>query len=82
MSYKVDWKNTKEFGDQDTIGQLTDSRFFWAWNTGAGKSIEELLEMGEDNGENGGKVFDSLEELLDYLENARDDLTDFVRENF
>ena len=79
---EINWKMTESIGDQDTIGELKDGRVFWTWNTGAGMDAEELLEMGEGDGENGGKVFASREELLDYLEGTRDDLAAFVKRNF
>ena len=80
--FEINWKRTEEVGDQDTIGQFTDGSFFWTWNTGAGKTAEELLEMGEKDSENGGKIFSSCEEMLDYFEGVRDDLAGFVKENF
>lgn len=41
-----------------------------------------MLEIGDENGENGGMVFASLEEILEYLQDARGDLAEFVKENF
>ena len=78
---EINWNRTHEFGDHDTVGRLTDGRWFWTWNTGPGKDPETLLEMGSEDGEDGGQVFDSYEELIDGLE-GRDELAALVRKRF
>ncbi len=76
-------RNVKEFGDHDTVGYLEDGRVFWTWNMGSGMEPEKLLEMGENDGENGGKIFSSIPELIEYLESGgREDLAEDVRKNF
>lgn len=50
---------------------------------GHGAEPEKLLEMGENDGENGGKIFPSIPELIEYLESGgREDLAEAVRKNF
>ena len=79
---KINYRTVKEFGDHDTIGRLEDGRFFWAWNLGEAREPEKLLEMGPADGENGGEVFESLDELLSELDECRPNLADDVRKHF
>lgn len=78
---KINWHLTKEFGDHDTVGRLTDGRWFWTWNLGPGMDPEKLLEMGAEDGEDGGMVFDSYAALLDAME-GREELVKLVQEQF
>ena len=77
----IDWKRSHEFGDHDMVGRLTDGRWFWTWNTGPCRDPEALLKMGGEDGEDGGAVFDSYEELVNAIE-SRDDLVEMVRKKF
>ena len=80
---KINYRSVKEFGDNDVVGYLEDDRVFWTWNLGRGMAPEKLLEMGENDGENGGKIFSSIPELIEYLESGgRGDLAEDVRKNF
>jgi hypothetical protein len=80
---KINYHSVKEFGDHDTVGYMEDGRVFWTWNMGHGAEPEKLLEMGENDGENGGKIFPSIPELIEYLESGgREDLAEAVRKNF
>lgn len=80
---KINYRNVKEFGDHDTVGYMEDGRVFWTWNMGHGAEPEKLLEMGENDGENGGKIFSSIPELIEYLESGgREDLAEDVKKNF
>ena len=78
---KINWTRIHEFGDYDTVGRLVDGRWFWTWNTGPCRDPEALLEMGGEDGEDGGAVFGSYEDLMDALE-CREDLFEMVRKRF
>lgn len=79
---KINYHTMKEFGDHDIVGCLEDGRYFFTWNMGEGRSPEELLEMGVGDGEDGGEIFESLDELLSDLNECRSDLADDVRKHF
>ena len=68
MKYRIDWHRTHKLGDCDTVGRLQDGRWFWTWNTGDALDAESLLEMGSEDGINGGLIADSLPALLDEME--------------
>lgn len=78
---KIDWNKTEQFGDHDTVGRLVDGRWFWTWNLGSAMDAEELLELGPHDGEDGGLIFGSFEDLLKGME-GRDDLVRAVVERF
>jgi hypothetical protein len=79
---KVDWASVSYFGDHDTIGRTTDGRWFWTWNIGSATDVEELLDAGETDGENGGKIFDTYATLLSELSETRPELAGAVKERF
>ncbi|NLK38112.1 MAG: hypothetical protein GX299_08520 [Epulopiscium sp.] len=80
---KINYHSVKEFGDHDTIGYLEDDRVFWTWNLGRGMAPEKLLEMGAKNGEDGGIVFPTIEEIINYIRSGeRHDLADEVEKEF
>ncbi len=67
----IDWRHVKEVSNCDTIGLLTDGRWFWTWSVDKDIDIEELLEIGEKNRWNGGKIFDNFESLLGYVKKTK-----------
>ena len=75
---KIKWSSVKYIGDHDTIGQLTDNRWFWTWNMGSSQEIEALLTTGDMNGENGGKIFKTRTALLEELEEIRPELASLL----
>ena len=80
---RIDWNMTAELGDHHTIGRLTDGRWFWTWNMGSALSPEKLLTMGSEDGEDGGLVFGSYAELLNYIEGGEQyDLVAMTKEQF
>lgn len=76
---RINWHLVREFGDHDTIGRLIDGRWFWTWNLGSAIGPEKLLEMGAEDGENGGEVFDTYADLLRILDDVRPELARLVR---
>ena len=83
MKTAINYHSVKEFGDHDTVGYMEDGRVFWCWNTGPAIELEELLEMGHRNGEDGGIVFPTIEEIVNYIRSGeRHDLADEVEKEF
>jgi hypothetical protein len=74
---KIEEFGVKDFvliGPYDAVGVMGDGRWFWAWNLGMDRELEELFLLGEIEDGSGGRFYDTHKELVKELEKIRPDL--------